>query len=174
MVKVAHAFQSAVSDGPDATLIRPSNWNDGHLGLEWYRTAADHTNSTTTPTNVTGLAFPIAAGELVNFVAYLNFFAAALTTGIRTRWTGPAAPTAVNLAQVTPSSASAAAMQGAAGFGVDLIGVGAWSTSLPGLVILHGHVTNGSNAGTVQLLVGSEVAGSLITLRRGALLLVYR
>lgn len=174
MVKVAHAFQSAVSDGPDATLIRPSNWNDGHLGLEWYRTAADHTNNTTTPTNVAGLAFPIAAGEVVNFIAYFNFLAAAVTTGIRTRVTGPTAPTAVNLAQATPSSASAAAMQGAAGYGVDMIGVGAWSTSLPGLAMIHGHVSNGPNAGTVQLLVGSEVASSLVTLRRGALLLVYR
>lgn len=174
MVTLAHAFQSSVSDGTDDTLVQPSDWNAGHLGLEWYRTSADHTSTTTTPTNVVGLAFPIAVNEVVSFIVYLNFFTAALTTGIRTRLIGPAAPVAVNLAQVTPSSAAAAAMQGAAGYGVDLIGAGAWSTTLPGLAILHGHVANGPNTGTVQLLAGSEVANSLVTVRRGALLLVYR
>lgn len=28
---VTHAFTSAKSDGADATLVRPSDWNAGHL-----------------------------------------------------------------------------------------------------------------------------------------------
>lgn len=28
---VKHAFTSAKSDGADATLVRPSDWNAGHL-----------------------------------------------------------------------------------------------------------------------------------------------
>jgi len=27
---VTHAFQSAKQDGPDSTLVQPSNWNAGH------------------------------------------------------------------------------------------------------------------------------------------------
>ena len=30
MASVTHPFVSAVSDGADATLVRPSNWNAGH------------------------------------------------------------------------------------------------------------------------------------------------
>lgn len=29
-ISIKHAFQSAKADGPDSTLIRPSNWNDEH------------------------------------------------------------------------------------------------------------------------------------------------
>lgn len=31
---ITHAFVSAKSDGPDATLIRPSNWNAVHIGAD--------------------------------------------------------------------------------------------------------------------------------------------
>jgi hypothetical protein len=30
-VRIHHTFASAKSDGGDATLVRPSNWNDGHF-----------------------------------------------------------------------------------------------------------------------------------------------
>jgi len=31
MGTITHAFVSGLSDGPDATLVRPSNWNATHV-----------------------------------------------------------------------------------------------------------------------------------------------
>jgi hypothetical protein len=28
-----HAFTSAIADGGDATLVRPSNWNEAHVNV---------------------------------------------------------------------------------------------------------------------------------------------
>jgi hypothetical protein len=174
MAELRHAFQSTVPEGPDPLQVRSSNWNEGHIGLEWHRSGADHTNSTVTPTNVAGMAFPIAANEFVNFVALVSAFAAAANTGLRLRATGPASPATVTLTALTPASASAVIALGAAAFGADLLGTGSSSTTLPGLTIVHGFIANGPNAGTVQLQAGSEVAGSLVTVRAGALLVVFR
>lgn len=49
MPDVKHKFTSAIGDGGDATLVRPSNWNDLHV---W-------------PTNTTLGALTLADGEIV-------------------------------------------------------------------------------------------------------------
>ena len=30
---IVHPFVNPKADGPDATIVRPSNWNDQHVGL---------------------------------------------------------------------------------------------------------------------------------------------
>lgn len=178
MPAIDHLFVSAKTDGADATVVRPSDWNAAHVGLEWYRTTADLTNSTVTPSNLTGLAFAIAASEVVNFILYINSFAAALTTGIAISATGPASPTAVSITMATGMSAGTAVNMltppGVAAFATRVIGLGHSSITLPQITIVHGAIQNGTTAGTVQLEFSSEIAASLVTVRRGALLLVYR
>ena len=36
MPTLTHLFVSAKADGADATLVRASNWNAAHDGLEWF------------------------------------------------------------------------------------------------------------------------------------------
>ena len=38
---IKHKFESEVADGADATLVRPSNWNDDHEGMNVH----DHSDS---------------------------------------------------------------------------------------------------------------------------------
>lgn len=42
-MQVTHAFTSGLADGPDATLVRPSNWNADHVLTGWDALTADHT-----------------------------------------------------------------------------------------------------------------------------------
>jgi hypothetical protein len=69
-VSLLHKFHSAQADDPDATLIRPSNWNDQHamtgtpgaiLGFDGSGNAVETTISLQTP--VTG--FSITIGNTV-------------------------------------------------------------------------------------------------------------
>lgn len=54
-ISVTHQFQSAVADGPDTGLVRPSDWNAGHVvtGVA----DADHTH----PGGPGGEAFPVGS-----------------------------------------------------------------------------------------------------------------
>lgn len=174
MAGITHPFVSAKADVADTSLVRASDWNNTHTGFEWYRTTADITNSTTTPASLTGLACAIAINEVINFIVYLNTFSAALTTGIGISVTGPVSPTLFNLALLSGSSASAAMSIGVAALSTQAITTGMASTTLPQLTIVHGFLVNGSTGGTVQIQFASEVASSLVTVRRGALLVVHR
>ena len=71
-----HKFNSAVADGTDATLIRPSNWNDEHNLYRGYRT-------------VTGTTDPVADTDNFALVRYNN--AAGVTASVP-------APTGGNMA----------------------------------------------------------------------------
>lgn len=42
-MQVTHAFTSGLADGPDTTLVRPSNWNEDHVLTGWDALTADHT-----------------------------------------------------------------------------------------------------------------------------------
>lgn len=42
-MQVKHAFTSGLADGPDATLVRPSNWNADHTLVGWDALTADKT-----------------------------------------------------------------------------------------------------------------------------------
>jgi hypothetical protein len=70
-----HKFQSAIVDGTDATLVRPSNWNDDHDIWQGYRTVSGTTDtlahtdnfSLITYTNVAAIAVSLAAPSGGNF-----------------------------------------------------------------------------------------------------------
>jgi len=62
---IKHAFTSAKSDGPDATLVRPSNWNADHSGLIVVRKTADEAiTSSTTLQNDDHLLFAAEANSV--------------------------------------------------------------------------------------------------------------
>lgn len=73
---VTHPFVSGKTDGADATLVRPSDWNATHAGTNAHVLAgADHTASglTTghvlTATSATAFAFQASAGGAPSFLS---------------------------------------------------------------------------------------------------------
>jgi hypothetical protein len=70
-MSTAHAFVSAIADGGDATLVRPSNWNAAHTGLA--DTLSEPTVDTTILANysasITGLPLIIDSGRLIDVQA---------------------------------------------------------------------------------------------------------
>ncbi len=65
---VKHAFVSAKTDGADATLVRPSDWNASHSGSsDWdsvVTLASDFSVTNSLPQDVTGFTFNAAASEV--------------------------------------------------------------------------------------------------------------
>ena len=79
---ITHAFTSAVADGADATLVRPSNWNADHAGT---LDAAAVTFTPTTAADWDGDADPGDLDDALNQLAERvddNEIAIALKTSI--------------------------------------------------------------------------------------------
>lgn len=142
------------------------------------RIAQDSVNSTQTLADITGAAIPIAANERLSFVAYLLTYAAAATTGVQWGASGPASPTRVRLngEHILGNGNVAAVPLPANAFGaIGIAHVSTLATAAPGQMgRIYGSITNGANAGTIQLQFASEVGGSAITVEAGSYILVYR
>jgi hypothetical protein len=79
---ISHPFVSGKSDGADATLVRPSNWNADHAGFLTAGLTSDATtNSTTNLVEITGLNLAVPTGRWA-FEYYIRYQAAAATTGV--------------------------------------------------------------------------------------------
>ena len=63
---IKHAFTSAIEDGLDTTLVRPSNWNADHTGT---LDAADITFTPTTAADWNGDADPGDLDDALNQLA---------------------------------------------------------------------------------------------------------
>lgn len=125
--------------------------------------AADHTNTTTTPTDVAGLAFTPAASKRYEIEGRFFVRAAATTTGaqIGVVWpTGIVAPSAAHLGSPASSTALTLAnvTRGTTG-AANATGVP--STTLEALGLLTAILTTGASpSGTFKIQLDSEVAAS--------------
>lgn len=169
-----HRFVSPKADGADPQLIRPSNWNDTHAGLDVYSKSADQTFSTVTLANITDLSFPIAANEKWLGRAVLFFTSAAATTGAKVGMAGPASPIAFAAAASVQESATAWRVGGATAYGQLVAGANAVVTPAINVVTIEFNVENGPNAGTVVLQAASEIAASNVIIKRGSWLDIRR
>ena len=96
-LSLTHTFVSAIPDGADATVVRPSNWNDTHTIAGTLPVANGGTNTTATPT----------AGAIVYGTGTAQAYTAAGTTGqVLTSatagtptWTTPTTGTVTSVAQ---------------------------------------------------------------------------
>lgn len=128
---------------------------------------ADVTNSTVTPAAVTGLSFPVAAGQSYTMSCELTYQAAA-TGGLVVSFTGPASPTLVEYTLLEATSVSAVNNSATTGstFATTLgVVVVTAATNFP--VALQFALENGANAGTVQLMFQSAAAVAT-TIKRGS------
>lgn len=121
--------------------------------------AAQYTNSTTTPSNVSGMSFFIGKGQVLTVTCHL-YYQAAATGGLNVQWTGPASPTAVIYGLSNPISIT----------GTDNDVATAYSTLIGNVVstattnfdaTLSFSTTNGTTAGTIQLQAASSAAAQL-------------
>lgn len=131
-------------------------------------TGADTTNATTSYANITGMVFAVAASTRYRIDCTFPYDANATTTGIGIGWTGPASPTLTRGAMVAPITTQTVG-------GTVIVGndTGATTTASPAttnnVATFQGIWSNGSNAGTIQMRVKSEVAiANAIIVRAGA------
>jgi hypothetical protein len=121
-------------------------------------------------TDLTGLSFPIAAGEQVEYEARILYSTAATTTGIVLTVTGPALNMAV--ADVwTFTTATAVVRATNAGSGGAMVTTGVVAANTNQWAYVTG-MYDAASAGTVQLRFRSEVASSGVTPKRGSFLSV--
>ena len=154
-------------------------WNDHNIpmdlavdtnGLVWRPAnrvflSAAYTNATTSFTNVTGLSYPIQVNQHLHIRCDLMYNVSATTDGIITSWTGPSSPSLVGMSQ--QASTNTTTIQGqsipSTSFGTQVpttgVVTGVITTYFPATVVLD--VTNGANAGTVQLEAKGVGTGTL-------------
>ena len=151
--------------------VHPSSSGIGAI----YRTTGDYTNSTTTPSNITGLSWSIAASTNQTFHCQLPITNSTATSALRFNVNGPASPTRVTTKfRLQTSSATAEAITSAQAFAAT-----AQSSSVTASVVttasvgyIDGQIQNGANAGTVQIM-GAGSGAYLSTLWTGAFCEVY-
>jgi len=184
-VLVRHAMVSAVQDGVNTSVVRPSDWNAAHVvedlaiedvtglrdeldGIESVTViSADVVNNNAvadTLADVAGLSFPVVAGATYWFEFVIPYTAAANTTGSRWCLNGPALTSLFGtaewtLAETTRSFATFSSYNAGA----------ANSTSLAaGSVSVIRGVIRCSAVGSVVARFSSERASEAITAKAGA------
>ena len=150
--------------GTESPLLASGAWTYAIL-------ASDFTNSTTTPTDVTGLAFTPDASKRYEIEGRFFVFGAATTTGaqIGVGWpTGIVAPSAAHLG--SPSSVTALTLRNVSrGTTAAALATGSVSTTLEAMGKLEAVLTTGgSPSGTFRITLDSEVAASLVTMVAGS------
>jgi hypothetical protein len=135
----------------------------GGGGATYLTVTADVTNSTTTPANVTGLSFSMAASTRYDIECRISFTTTATSVGSLITWTGPASPTLASGQYVSAISTTAAGIASLTGNDS-----GATSTASPAATptVQFGKVdgvwiTSGTS-GTWQLRFRPETATAMV------------
>jgi len=140
----------------------------GGSGPTYVVTTQDTTTAVTSYADITGMSWSVAASTRYRISCVFAYDANATTTGIGIGWTGPASPTLTRGQMV--SQLTTATVGGTVSAGND---TGATTTATPAttnnVARFEGLWSNGSNAGTLQMRLKSEVAvASAIIVRTGS------
>lgn len=118
--------------------------------------------------DVTGLSFPVVAGQTSYFRFFIPYSAAATTTGSRWSINGPAVTSLVYTSEYTLTASTQTNNEGLAGYNLPAA-ASASSGSLPAnFAVLEG-IINPSASGIVIARFASSVASSAITALAGSL-----
>lgn len=150
--------------GTNRTVVRPTiSTNESAAAVR----TSNYTNATTTPSDITGLAFPVLASSNYTMRCELIYSASAVTAGLDIAITGPASPTSLWYTYEESDGLSTSLQSTATSFGTKLIGntVVTGSTNLKAVVTMG--LRNGSNAGTVQVQ-GSATGTGTVTVLAGS------
>lgn len=144
-----------------------------HDGDPWtyLKLAADFSNSTLTATDVTGLALTPVANTDYLVRAYLPTVAAAVTTGVQL---GLGGPTGMNYAAVKIRQPTTATTDVTLNGGLNSFCAATAGLTTVALSEIEALVSVGpAISGTIRVQLKSEVAGSAVTVKAGAVML-YR
>jgi hypothetical protein len=157
----------AVPAKPDAQLWLPIDSSDVK------RLLVDQAFTSVTLAPLTFFDVAVAANEMYTIEYKLQIVSAATTTGWQFSLTGPASPTSVLGVEEYQSSATAFTSATIQAFGAFTL-VTASYVATPSAIFarITLQLVNGTNAGTVQLNVATEVASSAITIKKGSLVTV--
>ena len=96
-LSLTHTFVSTTPDGADATVVRPSNWNDTHTIAGTLPIANGGTNSTATPT-AGGIGYGTGTAHAYTEAGTTGQVLTSATAGTPT-WTTPTTGTVTSVAQ---------------------------------------------------------------------------
>lgn len=164
---IKHKFTSAKDDGGDATLVRPSNWNDDHEGLETVLKSADESvNNSETLQNDDELLLAIGANEKWEVTFYILAISATTTPDLRVAITAPSGATgAISLFYDVGTDGE---LLGGTVTGIALV------ASLR-LIVISAVVVNSSNAGNIQLQWAQSTAtAENTTVKAGSCLIAHK
>jgi hypothetical protein len=163
-----------------ATANRQVNLRDADGDIQPEITAvlaADATNSTVTPTAVSGFEVPVAAGSTYDFEILCIVQSAATTTGVRLMLDGPTAQTSfvsyeIEHATGTTLTVSNQRRQLLSAFGTEILQLDSPVAATPFIQRIRGvlKTTGSTPAVPVSLKLSSEVAASTVTLMAGSVM----
>jgi hypothetical protein len=130
---------------------------------------SDVFQTTVTLADVTGLAFSMLANTDYEFEFLIPFQTAAVTTGIALALNGPAGTLLLAAHIMVPISASTQVDRHTNAFNTEALGTAIDVINVPRLARIQGIIRNGANAGNLIARYRSEVAGSEVRVKAGAL-----
>lgn len=132
------------------------------------------TNSTTTPADITGLSWSLAANTEYGFACTITHLGTA-TSGPRFNLNGPASPTTVAIRYQRATSATADTTSTLTAFSASAQTAAITSSGNTTVLVskFNGVIINGANAGTAQFMLTSSTAGQTVTVYRGSFCDVY-
>jgi hypothetical protein len=160
-MSIRHAKVSAIEDGANADLVRPSDWNADHVGLKTVRKTADETvNNSDVLQNDDELFFSVGANEVWMFFALLKVYVDA-DNDIKFAFTAPS-DGAINVYSVGKMVSLGAPLQAWVAAGAAFYELTA-ADKTNASVFLYGIYVGGAAAGNVQLQWAQNTASALDT-----------
>lgn len=163
----AHLSTKLYADDAIAAAIAA---HAGAMGVAY--TASTIENTTQVMANVTGISFPVLANTVYAFEAWMKVYTSAATNGIWYQFTGPASPTLVWAVFEYQTTAGVITWEQVAAFSAATAATGQ-ITGIP-MCRINGIISNGANAGTVQLQFRNEVASQTCRVVAGSTLVWYK
>lgn len=141
----------------------------GAIPSTWAVCSTHILTGSTTMQSVTGLSFAVSSARVYRFEFCGSYQAISSATGLALGINGPASPLMMVYEAAISSGLGGSLLRNGRAFGAQTIASpGSSAANLDSYWYLGGVVSNGANAGTLQLQYASEVAGSTISIRAGS------
>jgi tail-like repeat protein len=153
----------------DQTWAAPTAAASGVIPSTWVVASTHTLTGSTTMQPVSGLSFAVSSAAVYRFEFAVGWQTISTTTGIAFGVNGPASPVLVAYETAISTGLNGSVMRTNRAFGVQTAPSAAVdSANVNSFAYVGGVARTGANAGTLQLQVASEVAGSTVSVRGGS------